>query len=192
MAITLEQLEQVLLTAYPGAGYPVLARAVAVQRAQWLYSDLQAWRFDLRLTDQLIEFDGMETMHVPKYRLADSPYNASKGPDDRKAGEDHEMFHGEGSGLDCPDLLKLSRVSEIGHTVLAHTNWPRTHAKRLRDPREHVSVIEEILWLGRWRNPVATRLNAKLVPGSAKDVDCCFRSEGITINLVLLQGRMVG
>ena len=46
-----------------------------------------------------------------------------------------------------------------------------------------MSVIEEILWLGRWRTPVAVRLNAKLVPGSGKDVDCCFRSEGITINL---------
>lgn len=183
MTITLEQLEQVLVNAYPGASHPVLSRAVAVQRAQWLYSDLQAWRFDLRLTDQPIKFDGMQTMHVPKYRLADSPFNASKGPDDREKGEDHEMFHGEGSGLDCPDLLKLSRVSEIGHTILAHTNWPRTHAKRLRDPREHVPVIEEILWLGRWRNPVAVRLNAKLVLGSAKDVDCCFRSEGITINL---------
>ena len=183
MTITLEQLEQVLVSAYPGASHPVLPRAVAVQRAQWLYGDLQAWRFDLRLTYQPIEFDGCEPMRVPKYRLADSPFNASKGPDDRKKGEDHEMFHGEGSGLDCPDLLKLSRVSEIGHTILAHTNWPRTHAKALRDLRKHVAVIEELLWLGRWRNPVAVRLNAKLVPGSAKDVDCCFRSEGITINL---------
>ena len=183
MAITLEQLERALMTAYPGARFPVLDREMALQRAHWLHDDIQAWRFDLCLTYQPIEFDGCEPMHIPKYRLAESPYSASKGTEDRKLGEDQEMFHGEGSGLDTPDLLKLSRASAIGHTVLKHTNWPHTHARRVRDPRDHIAVIEEILWLGRWRNPVEVQLNAKLVPGTGKDVDCRFRSEGITINL---------
>lgn len=183
MAITLEQLEQALIAACPGAVRPVLPRPIAVQRAKWLYSDLQAWRFDLRPVWQRVDFPGLEPMHVPKYHLDQSPYSASKGTEDRNPGEDHEMFHAEGSDLDCPDLLKLSRVSEIGHTLLAHTNWPRTHAKRLRDVREHVAVIEEILWLGRWRNPKGVKLNAQLVNGNGKDVDFRFRAEGLTVNV---------
>ena len=114
MTITFEQLEEALVTAYPGASYPVLPRAVAVQRARWLYDDLQARRFDLRLIYQPIEFDGCEPMHVPKYRLADSPFNASKASDERKRGEDLEI---------AAFGLRASRSTWRSSTVRA-LGWP--------------------------------------------------------------------
>ena len=177
MTATLEEIERALTTAYLGADQRVLSQEAARQRARWVYEDMAAVKFDLQLHTQPFPFPDGEALGIPQYRIVGSRYNAiepTKG---------HEMFRGQGSGLDCLDLLKLSRACEIGHTLLKHKNWPRSQGDKLRSPSDHVPTIEEILWLGRWRNPEDVDIEKKLVPGRSTNVDLFFRSAGLSVNM---------
>ena len=177
MTATLEEIERALTTAYLGADQRILSQEVASKRAKWVYEDMAAIGFDLQLRHENFPLPGGVMLGIPQYRIAGSPYNAVRPT------KGHEMFRAQGSGLDCLDLLKLSRACEIGHTLLKHKDWPRSQGHKLRSPSDHVATIEEILWLGRWRDPEDIDLEKKLVLGRSTNVDLAFCSGGISINM---------
>ncbi|BCU77012.1 hypothetical protein llg_17270 [Luteolibacter sp. LG18] len=57
----------------------------------------------------------------------------------------------EGTSLSRESLLYLSKVSEIGHTIIPHI-WP-SHSqlrKGLRLGTQHLDTLNEVWWLARW------------------------------------------
>ena len=176
MTASIGEIEHALAHAYLG-WKRILSPEVAARRARWLHADLQAVGFDLQITLQKAVFDDETVVGVPSYQIPNSPYNVMNPT------RAEERFHVSGSGMDCLDLLKLSRASEIGHTLLGDATWPKRYAHKLNDPELHPAAIEEVLWLKRWHKPTRIEPSKKLIPGRDADVDFRFGCDGLTINL---------
>ena len=176
MTASVDKIEDALRQAYLGWNR-VLSPETAACRARWLHADLHAIGFDLQIVILKGCLPDGTMVGIPSYQIANSPYNLMNPT------RTEERFHVAGSGMDCLDLLKASRASEIGHTLLKPTDWPRKYADKLNDPELHPAAIEEILWLKRWRHATQIEPDKKLIPGSKADVDFRLRCDGLTINL---------
>jgi hypothetical protein len=175
--INLGQLEHELTTAYHGAMHPVWSKDEAKALARMVHEDMTTAAFNLELTAwPPIRIPGFQPIVVPAYKLERTDY----GP--QKLHESNQTFKASGPMLDGGHLLRLARACKLGRELLS-TKWPARFAKRLRNPKEHPTLIEEILWLGRWHSPTKVASGVKLVPGSKKDVDWGFDCCGRRINL---------
>lgn len=94
-----------------------------------------------------------------------------------------------GPVISCGEFVRLSRACLIGRKLLGMEQWPSRFASRLRDSDDHLAVIEEVLWLGRWRSPSHIQISHRQIPGSAKNIDWRFRCCDMIINLEIKSRR---
>jgi hypothetical protein len=87
------------------------------------------------------------------YHVPDPQWGSNKGP--------QKAFRGEGSTT--VDLVYLSRCCEIAHELLPK-QWPVKLRKDFSMPQEHSNLLNEIWWLGRFRDPT----HIEYEPGSPK------------------------
>lgn len=85
--------------------------------------------------------------------------------------------------LSCGEFIHLSRACVLGRELLGSAQWPSQFATRLRQPDDHLVVVEELLWLGRWRSPKYIRNSYRQNPENKKNVDWRFNCCVMIINL---------
>ena len=108
---------------------------------------------------------------------------------------DKNVKNMDGSGLDRESLLYLSKVSEIGHTLIPDL-WPLDAdiRQKLKTGSQHLNTLNEIWWLSRWHGIDEGSIQADVVirtdivstrKKKAPDVDWSFTVLGgqMRINL---------
>lgn len=176
--LTIDQIEEILGKCYPGMSERVLSQEEATNRASMVNNDMAAVSFDLRLgTPWPVAIPGCDTIWIPSYPLEGAMYGPEADPD----GESNR--DAAGPLLSCGEFVRLSKACKLGRKFLSTDRWPSRFASRLRDSQNHLAVIEEILWLGRWRDPTDVEMTYKQNPASRKDIDWRFKCHGMTINL---------
>ena len=159
-------------------GYrPFLGTKQAWSRAKMVSDDAVAIGINWPLSTTTIEIQ--EQMSVPYYEIPGSDFGMRI-----EHGDKPETLQAHGIGLNWGSLSRLARASEIGHTLFP-SGWPLMFKDKLRNPKDHLSFIEEIIWLSTWHDisdiesevPVWSHL------GSNKTVDWRFKSCGQIINL---------
>jgi hypothetical protein len=176
LCVDLHAIEKALVTAYPGMSEPVLSAAEAGTRAEIVYEDMRKIRFDIELEYWPVNFPGFQGIQVPAYKLAGSQYD----PDGPPSVPD--VYKAAGPGLSCGHLLRLSKACKLGRVFLGD-NWPESFASRLRDPDDHLAVVEEMLWLGYWQSVQDVKHSVRQNSKSNKNVDWRFNCCGQIINL---------
>lgn len=124
-----------------------------MRRANWLKEDLEKLdmpEFEI-LPMRWIESPSLGLRFpLVEYRFGKSGFDINQA-EDPFSPQKHTK-HMQGSGLSQEDLLYLSKVSEIGHTVIPHL-WLSN--RRLRDdirrPTQHLDTLNEVWWLSRWQ-----------------------------------------
>jgi hypothetical protein len=159
------------------AGYkPVLSEMGIdpVQRAQNLVVDMTAIGLDwpirsIPCSDQII---------LSHYEIPESDFGRIHEDDVPEAMKAH------GSGLNWGSVIRLSKVCEIGRKFFGD-DWPCRFKKELLNPKDHLSFVEEILWLNLWYNVSEVNHEVKAFSelGCNKQVDWQFKSCGYLINL---------
>ena len=108
------------------------------------------------------------------------------GTDFGRVDEDNvpESMKVHGSGLNWGSVIRLSKACEIGRKYFG-SNWPHKFKRQLLNPKDHLSFVEEILWLNLWYGVSDVNYEAKPFreSGCEKQVDWQFRSCGQLINL---------
>jgi hypothetical protein len=82
-----------------------------------------------------------------------------------------------GTGIDRGDLLYLSKISEIGRTLIPNTWFNNRELLRdLADPNKHISTLNEIWWLSVWTGFLEKGLqhDCKICSDSSKRIDWRF------------------
>ena len=132
-----------------------LPEEIAARRAPMVAEDMRAIGFSLRLevqrgTAQWLHEKGLR---IPiQYHIPDTGWTVNR-KDPRNALE--------GTHLDYGDLLRLSKVCEIGRSLVPN-DWPHRFADQLNNPSEHLDTVNEVWWLGRFNNPKdVKKLDAK-------------------------------
>ena len=171
------QISEILEKCYPGFAKPILSRQEAEDRASLIHKDMEQVRFPLTL-DQAwpVRLPGGSEVWVPSYKLPNNMY----GPEADLDGS--EKRDAAGPMISCGEFIRLSRACMLGHRLVPE-RWPKSFASRLRDPDDHLAVIEEILWLGRWHSPEGAENGYRQNPGSNKDIDWRFHFSGQPVNL---------
>ena len=136
-------------------------------RTQMLVEDMN--EIGLDLTIRCFRF---KHLLVPYYDLGNTDFG-------RELNGSNEV---EGSGLTWGDLARLSKACKIGRTLIPQL-WPARFAKRLRDSKQHLPCVAELLWLGLWRNPNNIMLEAMPFTHCKKRVDWRFSCNSQVFNL---------
>jgi hypothetical protein len=156
-----------LVTAFPGASQPVLGAHEAKARAKIVYEDMAKVRFDLQVEHWPVELPGARRIAVPAYKLIGSQFNPNAPLDTP------DVYKAAGPGLNCGNLLRLSKACKLGRAHLKKA-WPSAFATRLRDPNDHLAVIEELLWLGYWQ-PDRCAVELQAEPGKQEEHRLAFQ-----------------
>lgn len=176
--LTADQIEEILTKCYPGMPETVLTPEEAKHRATMVYADMNTVGFLLQSdTSWPVPAPEDQTIWIPSYRLNGAIY----GPEADPNGEHNR--DAAGPLLSCGEFVRLSKACKLGRQFLTPEKWPSRFTSRLRDPKSHLAVLEEVLWLGRWHSPENIEMAYKQNPGSAKDIDWRFTCCGQTINL---------
>ena len=108
---------------------------------------------------------------LPEYYFGDTGFSVNNAENSSK--NKIEWFGG--TGIDRGHLQFLSRVSEIGHSVIPQY-WLENKKLRdaLRNPTQHLDTVEEVWWLSRWHGIESISMAERLLPNSKADVDWSF------------------
>lgn len=121
-----------------------------------------------------------EQLLIPFYDIPGTDF----GKTDACEKEPDESQKAHGIGLNWGGLLRFGRACEIGRRLFPN-QWPLKFKSKLCNGREHLSFIEEIIWLGAWHD--ITAIEREVCPwqhiGGTKKIDWRFKSCGQTINL---------
>jgi hypothetical protein len=174
--MTLTEIERFLLGAYFRAPKPILKEAEALSRAKLVFDDMNTIGFTLDPKIWPMRMPDGSAIGVPSYILHGSQFNLN-------ASESvNDVYKAEGPGLNCGDFLRLSKACSLARTYLSN-DWPRAFTTRLKDPNDHPAVVEEVLWLGYWRDLKSVVHGYRQNPATRKDVDWRFTTCGQPINL---------
>jgi hypothetical protein len=177
-SLTQAQVEEILRQCYPGMSETVLTSKEAKERSAMVHNDMKTVRFALRLgTSWPVQTQGFEPIWIPSYHLEGTMYGPEADPD----GDNNR--DAAGPLINCGEFVRLSKACMLGRKLLSPGDWPQKFASKLRDSQQHLSTIEEILWLGRWHAPQNVEMTYKQNPSSGKDIDWRFTCCGQTINL---------
>lgn len=130
----------------------VLSDETLMKRAEWLKSDLEALAlpdFSI-LPTRWIEPPGSGVRFpLVEYRFGKSDHDLNRADSPVKVPKNVNAMTGK--GLDREDLLYLSKVSEIGHSLIPEI-WPSLPSLKanLRLPTQHLDTLNEVWWLSRW------------------------------------------
>jgi hypothetical protein len=161
------------------------------RRARLLFQDLQRLQiegFRLLPVERYPARAGFPEIRLAEYHFGPVEFGLenAKNP----ASVQKTVREMEGTAINREDILYLSKISEMAHTLIPRM-WAED-SRLLRDVRlssQHLDTLNEIWWLGRWDGLTEQSLRREvvLVPGSTKSVDWQFRltvrSEEWTINL---------
>jgi hypothetical protein len=154
-----------------------LPEEVAARRASMVAEDMAAIGFSLRLEVQRgsAQWLRQRGLRIPiQYYIPDTGWTVNR-KDSR-----HAL---EGTHLDKGDLLRLSKVCELGRTLLPN-DWPHRFADQLNNPSEHLDAVNEVWWLGRFKDPTdVKKLDTKTQETSSPDWSFSVRYEGTTLRL---------
>ena len=179
-----KQTVEMLTKCYPGFAEPILTPQEATIRGQMVFDDMEQVRFPLEWEcDWPVDVPGYEPVRIPSYRLPGVSYGPLADPDGTK-GRD-----AAGPAISCGEFVRLSRACLLGRSLLGAKRWPSLFASRLRHPDDHLAVVEEVLWLGRWRSPKHIRNSHRQNPESEKNVDWRFQCCEMIINLEIKSRR---
>lgn len=174
--LTQAKIEEILGKCYPGMPETVLSPAEAKARAAMVYEDMATVGFPLTLgVIWPVPTTTEEPILIPSYPLEGTMYGPMADPD----GEHNR--DAAGPLINCGEFLRLSKACKLGRELLTQERWPSRFTAGLRDAQKHLSVVEEILWLGRWHAPENIEMTYKQNPPT--DVDWRFTCCGMTINL---------
>lgn len=87
-----------------------------------------------------------------------------------------------GYGLNWGDLVTLSKVVELARRLWGW-HWVRRFRERMSSLPNHLSVVEELWWLGQWESPIAIQQECSPFPSCDRTVDWQFQTGGVVINL---------
>lgn len=150
---------------------------VAAKRAPMVVEDMATIGFTIRPTVQkgIAMWLHQRGLRIPiQYHIPDTGWTVNR-KDPR-----HAL---EGSHRDKGDLLRLSKVCELGRSLLPN-DWPHRFADRLNNPSEHLDAVNEVWCLGRFNAPTEVRkLDTKSQKVSSPDWSFSVRCEGNTLNL---------
>jgi len=171
MAATAEIIENALIEGFKGAAHPILAEDEAKARAALVWAALNECGLQIDLTWKLIQIPGSEPFAVPIYSLPEAPFNIDHGTEKPLA------FRAGGTGLNEGDLFKLARACMLRAKLIPHFAWTKEEKERFADHDRHIALIEELLWLGRFRNPrEITRDYSLRTEEDSKNIDFRFHS----------------
>lgn len=95
-----------------------------------------------------------------------------------------EALTAHGTGLNLGSVIRLSKVCEVGRRFF-RSDWPGKFKDKLLNKRDHLSFVEEVLWLNLWHG--VSDIESEAQPfrdrNVEKRVDWRFRSCGMTVNL---------
>jgi hypothetical protein len=142
-----------------------------------------------RLSSQCYPFPDLDSgrvrsLHLGEYHLGDTGFSVEKATN----GRDNPATWRSGAGLSWGHLEFFSLVSLLGHHVIPDL-WLSNSALRskLRNPKQHLDTLEEVWWLGRWRQlkKRGISMDKKLRPTSKRNVDWQLQLpvSGVTVNL---------
>ena len=172
------QIEEILAKCFPGMAETVLSQEEAKSRAAMVYEDMKAVNFPLRMGETWpVPAARNETIWIPSYPLDGIMYGPEADPDGESKRD------AAGPLLSCGEFIRLSKACKLGRELLTTNRWPSHFTVGLRDTQKHLSVIEEILWLGRWHSPENIEPTYKQNPATGKDIDWRFTCCGQVINL---------
>lgn len=123
-----------------------------MRRATWLKDDLEILDmpdFEV-LPPRWVEPPGLGLRFLlVEYRFGKSLFDIEQASNPFQPQK--ETRHMDGSGLSQEDLLYLSKVSEIGHTIIPNL-WLSDIRLRedVRRSSQHLDTLNEIWWLSRW------------------------------------------
>lgn len=129
-----------------------LSDETLMKRTAWLKFDLEALALpDFRILPmRWIEPPG-SGLRFPlvEYRFGNSDHDLNRADNPLKAPRNVNAMTGR--GLDREDLLYLSKISEIGHTLIPEI-WPSLPSLQanLRLATQHLDTLNEVWWLSRW------------------------------------------
>lgn len=108
------------------------------------------------------------------YEIPDSDFGKI---DDHTA---HEGQRAYGTGLNWGSVIRLSKAVEVGRSFFPK-EWPTKFKSKLLNPKDHLSFIEEMLWLNLWRG--VRNVRYEVAPfsstGCKKQVDWRFEAGSI-------------
>jgi len=168
---TLKEIRDALEKAPLGSATRILTPGEAAVRASMVVEDMHSIGFNLKVEPVLMGPVGM-----PCYEICGSDF----GQDEVESSA--QVYKAGGTGLNQGSLLRLSKACRIGRALLPGI-WPQRFKRTLADPKQHLSTVEELLWLGLWRTPTEIEPAAKPFAECEKDIDWRFRSSGQRINL---------
>jgi len=95
-----------------------------------------------------------------------------------------DVYTAHGSGLNWGSVIRLSKTCEVGRSIFGSA-WPTKFKGKLLNPKEHLSFVEEILWLNLWHgiSDVESEASPFAATGCRKKIDWRFSACGQTINL---------
>ncbi len=176
--LTQAQIREILGKCYPGMPETALSDEEADLRSQMVFDDMESVGFALVFDASWpVPAPGDETIWIPSYRLPGAIYGPQADPDGT------ESRDAAGPLLSCGEFVRLSKACKLGRLYLTPEKWPSRFTTRLRDPKNHLAVLEEVLWLGRWHAPENVEMTYKQNPATGKDIDWRFTCCGQTINL---------
>ena len=156
-----------------GAQQPILSPDEARIRAIWLVEDMT--KIGLRISVKAFPVD--DKIWVPYYEIPQSEFGQEQGSASEPV---HDTLTAHGSGLNWGDLVRLSKVCKIGHTLIPGL-WPHKFKAKLLG--EHNSCVHELLWLARFKNPKDIEPEPRPFAGCKKGPDWRFKSDSQPINL---------
>ncbi len=87
-----------------------------------------------------------------------------------------------GYGLNWGDLVTLSKVVQLARRLWGW-HWVRRFRERMSSMANHLSVVEELWWLGQWESPRVIQQECSPFPFCDRTVDWQFEAHGVVINL---------
>ena len=154
-----------------------LPEEVAARRAPMVVEDMAAIGFPLSLE---VERGIAKSLHqrglrIPiQYHIPDTRWTVNR-KDPRNALE--------GTHLDKGDLLRLSKVCELGRSLLPN-DWPHRFADQLNNVSEHLDAVNEVWWLGRFNDPKEVKkLDTKTQKIKSPDWSFSVGCEGTNLRL---------
>ena len=123
-----------------------LPQDLAARRASIVVEDMNTIGFPINLEMQrgVTKHLHQRGLHIPiHYRIQNTGWSINK-KDPR-----HAL---EGTHLNLGDLLRLTKVCELGRSLLPN-EWPHKFRNQFTNPSEHLDAVNELWWLGRFKNP---------------------------------------
>lgn len=100
------------------------------------------------------------------------------------AEEARDVYTAHGTGLNWGSVIRLSKTCVAGRSLFGKA-WPLKFKAKLMNPKDHLSFVEEILWLNLWHgiSDVESEATPFAATGCNKKIDWRFFACGQPINL---------